>query len=135
MTDLTCTRQCNCTIVALAASLAVGVIAAVLTFLAIVTAAPVFLWVAFGIAVGYLAVLLVTAAFGSCFTRRCIAIYLPALLTGILGTALTAVVLLAVTFAATSVIGAIITGALLFFFSLTVIVTACLIKCLVTCAD
>lgn len=126
--------KCNCTGLAIISSIILGIIAAVLTFTAVVAVTPAFLWVVFGIAVVYLAVLLLTSAFSCIGVRRCIAAALPALLTGIFGSILTAIVLLAITFAATSVIGAILVGLLIFFLSLIVTVTGCIIKCITGCA-
>ena len=44
-------NKCNCALLATVASIAVGVIAAVLLFTAVITVAPAFYWVALGIAV------------------------------------------------------------------------------------
>ncbi len=112
------------------ASIIIGIIAAVLRFTAVITVTPAFLWVALGIAIVYLAVALLSSC-GT--TNRCVCKNLTAFLTGILGTALTALILLGITFAATSTIGSIITGALLFFLSLTVTTAACLVKCKYDC--
>ena len=60
---------------------------------------------------------------------------LGAALIGALGTILFSIILLGVTFAATSVIGAIFVGLLLFFFSLLISATVCYIKCVASCAD
>ena len=58
---------------------------------------------------------------------------LRAVLIGILGTILFSVILLGVTFAATSVIGAIIAGLAVGFFALIISATACLVKRNVIC--
>ena len=50
-------------------------------------------------------------------------------------TVLTALVLLAIDFAATSIIGAIISGALLGFFALVITAAACFTKCVSGCGD
>ena len=121
---------CRCSLLSIAASIIIGVITAFLQITAVITVAPAFLWVVLGIAVVYLAVTLLVAAKNPC--ARCCAI-LSTLLTGILGAALVSLVLLGITFAATSIIGAIITGALLAFLSLILTSTACLIKCLADC--
>ena len=55
------------------------------------------------------------------------------ILAGILATALTAITLLAVPFAATSVVGALVTGVLAAGASLIFAGTACLVKCLTDC--
>lgn len=128
-----CYCKCSCITLAAIASFIIGIIAAALTFTATITITPAFLWVALGIAVVYLAVLLASSS--ALPKRGCICSTAGALLTGILGTALSAVILLGVGFAATSILGAIIAGILLFFLSLTLTTTACLIKCALGCDD
>ncbi len=128
-----CDSKRDCTTAAVIASVIIGIIAAFLRITAVITVAPVFLWVVFGIAVVYLAVLLAAATASS--SPGCNGTTLTALLVGILGSILTATVLLAIPFVATSVIGAIITGALLLFFSLLITATACYVKCLVACSN
>lgn len=136
MSTINCNCETTCTVKALIASIIIGVIAAFLRITAVITVTPVFLWVLFGIAIVYLAVTLVSSALtGIRGTRRCTCTNLNTVLAGILGTVLTSAILLGITFAATSVIGAVITGLLLFFFSLTVISTACLAKCITGCAN
>ena len=131
-----CNCRFNCIGFALIASIIIGIVTAMLRITAVITVTPAFLWVLFGIAVVYLGVLLVTCTIlRTLGSRDCICINLPAILVGILGTVLTSVILLAITFVATSVIGAIITGALLFFFSLLITSTACLTKCIAGCYD
>lgn len=135
MSDCYYNTRCTCTCFAIIASVIIGVVTAFLTLTAVITVTPVFLWVAFGIAVGYLAVLLLVSAQGYSVSRNCFCRILPVLLTGILGTVLTSVILLAIEFAATSIIGAIITGLLLIFFSLILTTTACLVKCEANCSN
>lgn len=130
-------RDCRtgCTVIAVVVSLIIGIITAFLRITAAITVTPAFLWVILGIAVVYLAVILITSAV---FRRGCcesLCSTVNALLAGILGTVLLSVVLLAVEFAATSIIGAVLTGALLFFFFLSVTSTACLIRCLFECGE
>lgn len=131
MAFLNCECRCNCTPLAFVASLIIGVIAAFLQITAVITVTPAFLWVLFGVAVGFLAIGLLTP----CCRRDdgCGCAALSALLIGALGTVLIAVILLGVTFAATSVVGAIFTGLLLFFFALLLGSAACLIRA--RCAD
>ncbi len=128
-------RGCRpgCTVIAVAASLIIGVITAFLRITAVITLTPAFLWVLLGIAVVYLAVVLISAALlrGRCCESLCSIV--TALLAGILGTVLLSVVLLAVEFVATSVIGAVFAGALLFFFFLSVTSAACLVQCFFEC--
>ncbi len=131
-----CLTKSNCSAVAVIASIIIGAISAILTITAAITITPAFLWVVFGVAVVYLALLLIASVdFSGSPSKGCVCRALSVLLTGILGTILTSVILLGITFAATSVIGAIISGALLAFFSLIFTQTACLIKCLSRCKD
>ncbi len=129
-----CNCKNNCTSIAVVASIIIGIITAFLRITGVITAAPAFLWVVFGIAVVYLAVVLATTAVAECEgIGKCVCPTLSVLLIGILGTILLSVVLLAIPFVATSIVGAIVTGLLLLFFSLTVGATACLAKCLAKC--
>lgn len=124
-----CDNKPSCISLAVIASAILGVIAAFLRITAVITVTPAFLWVALGIAIGYLAVLLATT--GCCQAStfcRCRGGALTAILVGILGTALTSVILLAITFVATSIIGAILVGLLVLFLSLIVTATACLVS-------
>ncbi len=130
-------RGCRpgCTVFAVVASLIIGIIAAFLRITAAITLTPAFLWVLLGIAVVYLAVALISAAL---FRRGCcesLCSTVTVLLSGILGTVLLSVVLLGIEFVATSLIGAVLTGALLFFFFLTVTSAACLVRCFFNCDD
>lgn len=134
MNNCGCGCRNNCIALAVIASVIIGVIATVLRITAVITVTPAFLWVLLGIAVVYLLALLIAAPLiRSVGIRGCICTVLPLLLLGILGTVLTAVILLGITFVATSIPGAIITGLLLLFFSLIITSTACLVKCTVGC--
>lgn len=131
-----CHCKINCTFLAVVASIIIGIITAFLTISATIAVTPAFLWVALGIGVVYLAiVLLSTSLSGRNCTQICICPTLSVLITAILLTILTAVILLAIEFVATSILGAVITGALLAFFSLTLTSTGCLIKCIADCDD
>lgn len=125
----------GCTVIAVVTSLIIGIITAFLRITAAITLTPAFLWVLLGIAVVYLAVSLVAAALfrNGCCDSLCGTV--TTLLAGIFGTVLLSVVLLAIEFVATSVIGAILTGALLFFFFLTVTSMTCLVRCFFNCND
>ena len=123
-----CETRASCTGLAVIASAILGVIAAFLRITAVITVTPAFLWVALGVAVVYLAVLLATTGCNqSARCCRCRGCALTAVLAGILGTALVSVILLAITFVATSIIGAILVGLLIFFLSLILSATACLV--------
>ena len=132
MAFLNCDCKCNCTPLAFIAALIIGVVAAFLQITAVITVTPAFLWVLFGVAVGFLAIGVLAGCSNRC-DNGCGCNALSTLLIGALGTALVAVILLGVTFAATSVVGAIFTGLLLFFFALLLGNAACLIRA--RCAD
>ena len=134
MAFITCETKYSCTALSFIASLIIGIIAAFLQITGVITLAPIVVTVAFGIAIVYLAITLLAAALSqkenSC--KNCCS-PLATVLFGNLGTILFAAILSIITFAATSVIGAIFVGALFFFFSLLIASTACLIKCLTNC--
>ncbi len=136
MTNYNCGCRINCTAIAVIAAIIIGIITAFLTFSAVITVTPAFLWVLLGIAVVYLAVTLaVSPVIRNTGIGGCVCGIIPVLLTGILGTIFLSIVLLGITFAATSILGAVISGLLLAFFSLLIITTACLIKCVTGCDD
>lgn len=131
-----CNCKNNCNGLAIVASLFVGIISAILGFTGIITVAPVFFWVILGIAVVYLAILLISSVarkYNDC--KSCVCSTLGLVLTGALGSILISLVLLAIAFVATTVLGAILLGVALFFLSLLFTSTACLIKCLSDCTD
>lgn len=129
-----CHYQCSCRLLAVIASVIIGVITAFLQITGTVTATPAFLWVVFGVAVAYLGVLVVAAALsGRGDPTGCVCSALNALLIGILGSVLFALALLAVGIVATSVLSAILVGITLFFFALMLTSTACLVRYLVNC--
>ena len=131
MSVTNCSCRFNCTFWAIVASIAVGVVTAFLTIMGMIALTSAFLWVTLGIAVVYLAVGFATAA--SKQTTECCCSPLAAILIGVLGTALLSIVLLAISFPATSVLGAVLAGLLLFFLFLTLTATACYIRCLARC--
>lgn len=130
------TKNCgcltSCTGRVIVASVIIGVLAAFFRFAALITVTPAFLWVLFGIAVGFLGIILLTSSFRDSENNSCCQ-SLTQFSTGILGTILTTVILLGIPFAATSIIGAIITGLLLFFFSLLITSATCLVTCRLNC--
>lgn len=136
MTMCNCNCRCNvgCTVVALIVAAIIGVVTAFLQITGVITVAPVFLAVAFGIAVVYLGVLVATAG-----RRRevqdCVCTTLGAVLAGILGTALFSVILLLVGITATSIISALLVGLVAFFLALTLAASACYVRCVADCAD
>jgi len=132
MLNSNCSCRIDCSALVIFASVIIGIVAGIFRAIALITVTPAFLWVLFGIAVVYLGVNLLASS-GCCAERNPCCSRLSLVLTGILGTILASVILLGITFAATSIIGAIITGLLLFFFSLTIGGTACLINCRYNC--
>lgn len=136
MTNSNCNCRLDCGGLAILASIIIGLVTFVLSFTAIIASTPAFLWVLFGIAVVVLALTPVTTAIirGS-GVRGCVCSILPILLTGLLGTILFSVVLLAITFAAGSILGAVFLGLLLGFFTLVITSIACLAKCAAGCRE
>lgn len=131
-----CNCKCSCTLFSGIASLIVGIIAAFLQITGTITVTDAFLWVVFGIAVGSLGFLLLAGAIQQqCSRCSCICAALDAILTGILGSILFSLVLLAVGIIATSIVSAILVGLTLLFFSLLITNAACLIRNLFNCGD
>ncbi len=136
MTNFNCGCRASCTGLAIVASLIIGIITAFLQFSAVIALTPAFLWVVFGVAVVYLALLLaVSAGTRSSGLRACACTSLPVLLVGILGSALLSVVLLAIPPVAASILFALLAGALLALFALVLTTVACLVKCVAGCTD
>jgi len=136
MALFSCSCKRDCTLLAVVASLILGIVGAFLQITGTITVTTAFLWVALGIGVVYLAVLLLSTALSrraECRACRCRS--LEAVLTGILGTILFAVVLLAVGIVATSVVSAVLVGLLVASLALTFTGTACLVRCLADCDD
>ena len=95
MALLNCNCKRDCTLLAVVAAVILGIVAAFLQITGMITVTTAFLWVALGIAVVYLGVLLLTTALG----RRanygvCLCRTPGTVLTGILGAILLAVILL-----------------------------------------
>lgn len=131
-----CNFRCRCTAVGVIAAAVVGVITAFAQITGVITLTPVFLLVAFGIAVAALGVLAVVVALaGRTAAEACACSALNALLVGILGTIALSVVLLAVGIIATSFLSAILVGLLAGFFTLVFTSAACFIRYLTRCAE
>ncbi len=133
-----CNCKTGCTALSVIASLISGIVALVLTITGTITISTLFAWIGFGIAVGLLIVTFLVAAFAGESERKergCICKTLTTLQFGALGTILTDLVLLAVGFVATSIIGAIIYGAFIFFFVLLITSVICLARCFASCGD
>lgn len=124
-------NRCGCAIAAVAVSVVAGALAAYVQITGMITFTSAFLWVAFGIAARYLAVMVAAAA----QVRRvsaglCVYSALHAVQAGSLGTILLAVVLLADGTAAT---GGILVGLLMFFFTLMLAGSAWFLRDIVRC--
>ncbi len=130
-----CNCRNRCVLLAIVVSAILGIVAAFLQITGTITVTPVFLTVAFGIAVAALGVLAVTAALVRRYAGACLCTALQAVLTGILGTVLLSVVLLATGIVATSVVSAILVGLTAGFFALTVTAGACFVRCLADCEE
>lgn len=132
-----CQTKCrpDCSVIAIVTSLILGIIAAFLRITGEITLTPAFLWVVLGIGIVYLAVSLIVGAISPAETCNNLCSIVTTSIAGILGSILFSIILLAIEFVATSVVGAIFTGLLIFFFFLMLTSTACLIRCLYNCRD
>ena len=129
-----CNCRSDCTLLGIIVSITIGIIAAILRYTAIVTVTPAFLWVIFGIAVVYLGITPLLGALGRLTgSGICICAPLTGIIAGTLGTILAGVLLLGISFAATSPVGAIIFGFLAGFFTLVLTSVACLTRCIARC--
>ena len=122
-----CNYRPTCSGFAVIAAAVLGVLAAFLQLGGVIALSAALIGVFFGIAVGYLAVVTVAAALAR---RQGCCISLGTVLAGALGTIAVSVVLLVVDLAAGSILAAIGTGVLVFFFALTMTATACYARCL-----
>ncbi len=135
MSNCGCYCKTSCAGLSIVASIIIGIIAGMLRFMAVIDVTPAFLWVLFGIAVVYLGINLFSSNLTCNNTaNKCMCLTMPVYFVGILGTILTSLILLGITFSAASVIGAVITGLLLGFFTLIITSAVCLIKCKTTCS-
>ena len=132
MTNCNCRPQCS--LIGVIVAIGIGIVGAILRYTAIVNVTPAFLWVLFGIAIVVLASTPITSALIRMGGRAsCVCSSLGGILAGTLGTVLTSVLLLGITFAATSAVGAVIFGLLAGFFTLTLASIACLALCIAKC--
>lgn len=130
-----CNCRFNCLLTAVITAVITGVVAAFLQILGIVTVTTTFLLVAFGIAVAYLAVGVLASArlHGNNTRPACLCRNLTTLLTGVLGTIVVSLLLLAIGITATSILSAILVGLLLFFLWLIFAASACFVRCAADC--
>ena len=131
-----CRCKCGCTLWALIAGLVLDVIAAFLQITGALALVPANLTAALIVALVALGILLVTSALaGSRTGGRCKCTALNALSAGILGTIAMASVLLVAGITATSVISALLVGALVFFFTLMAGAAVCYLRSLAGCDE
>lgn len=133
MSKLSCYCGNDCTVLSVIASIVIGVVATVLNITATIALGVPFLWAALGIALFFFAVTLVGSGISQGGCRSCVCSTLTALIWGVLGTTLAAVILLLVDLAAAGVVASLIVGGLAGFFTLVLTSVACLIKCLSGC--
>lgn len=117
----------ECLIIAIAGSVVVGIVTAILSATGIITLTPAFLWVVFGIAVGYLATVYIASSLRRFDTPYSARSLIATFIVGVLGTILISLVLLGVTLVAGSAILAVLAGLLLLFFSLIITSVACIV--------
>lgn len=135
---MTCINHCckpSCTLLALILSAIAGVLTAFFQITGTAVLTIPIVWAVLALAVVYLGVLPLTVARAdrpeSC---GCLCRVLTTLLSAILGTILLGSILLATGIVATSVVNAILVGLLMFFLTLTLAETACLVRCLSRCS-
>lgn len=128
MRNMCCEDRCSCTILAVIISAVVGIVLAFAQMSSGITLSTIYLAVILGIAVIYLAVTLLSVATARYqFRSLCSRSALDALIIGIIGTIIMAIVSILVGIAAT-VIGAVIVGLLGGFLALMLSATVCVIK-------
>lgn len=117
----------ECLIIAIAGSVVVGIVTAILSATGIITLTPAFLWVVFGVAVGYLATVYIASSLRRFDTPYSARSLIATFIVGVLGTILISLILLGVTLVAGSAILAVLAGLLLLFFSLIITSVACIV--------
>ena len=129
-----CKTKCDCTLIAVIASVIAGIIAAFLNFSAAIALPQFVLWIFFGVALGLLAVSLVAAPFVCrCENKECFCASLVAFLVGVFGTVAAALVLVLVDITAGGLLASLIAGLLFGFFALVITSAGCLVKNLFGC--
>lgn len=124
-----CSCRFSCSGIALLLSAVVGVVTALLTVTGTVIVEPLFLIVATSVAAGFVAVTYIAALLRNQTCSICKCTTIKTLLIGAIGALLTGILLLAVTFPATSILGAVITGFYLAFLTLIFAQSTCYATC------
>ena len=130
MSNNECTPCCGT--ISIIASIIIGILTLIFSAIGTIFITKTFSWVLFTIAIVYLAVLFIT----SHMTRKtgCICFNSGKLLTGILGTILFSAIIMVLNFVEFTYMGALIPSLAIFFFSLMITQTACIVKC-TACKD
>lgn len=131
-------NKCNfsaCSCISILIAVLFGVAIGILFFFDLIPAAIVTTWIAFGVAIFALAVLIIGVLFAAASSSgaliRCLCSNAVCLLVGIIGTLITTIIALSIDLA-TGVVGiALLFGVGAFFFLLTVIALIALILCIV----
>lgn len=127
MNRQSCSNRNDCLILAVAASILIGVVTAILSATEIVTLTPAFLWAVLGVAVVYLLVAFVASSLRRFDTPYSSKDLITTFIIGVLGTILFSLILLGVTIATASPAGVIFSGLLLTAFSLIITSISCLV--------
>ncbi len=122
-----CSNRNDCLIIAVAASILIGIVTAILSATEIITLIPAFLWALLSVAVVYLLVTFVASSLRRFDTPYCSKILITAFIVGILGTILFSILLLVLPIALASPAGIIFSGLLLASFSLIITSVSCLV--------
>ena len=127
-----CYKQCSaCLLIGITLSIIFGVIVGILFFFGYVPLIETAVWIAFGIAAFALAILLISAIFSNRDkVYKCLRANAGALLTGIIGTLITAIAALSIILTPGSVLIAILIGLGAIFLGVTLTALVCLILCL-----
>jgi hypothetical protein len=127
-----CYKQCSaCLLIGITLSIIFGVIVGILFFFGYVPLIETAVWIAFGIAAFALAILLISAIFSNREkVYKCLRANAGALLTGIIGTLITAIAALSIILTPGSVLIAILIGLGAIFLGVTLTALVCLILCL-----
>ena len=129
-----CKTKCDCTLIAVIASVIAGIIAAFLNFSAVIAVPQPLLWVFFGVALGLLGIALAAAPFTCrCENKECFCASVTSFLVGVFGAVAVALVLLLVDLAAGGLVASLVTGLLFGFFALAITSAGCLVRNLLGC--
>ena len=131
-----CKTKCDCTILAVIASVIAGIVTTFLTFSGTIVIPQFVLWIFFGIVLGFLGLSLITAPFiGKREANTCLCTSLTSFFVGIFGTVLLSLALVLIDIAAGGILASILTGLLFGLFTLAITSAACIVKNLFDCGS